>query len=160
MYAKKITYTDFDGNERTETFLFNLSKAEVIEWLTMNGNYTLDKVLIKLSEEENAGEILTIFKDLIYRSYGEKSLDGRRFVKSPEVKANFMETEAYSTLFTELAFDAQKAADFLNNIIPADLADDVQRVMKDRPEIAEQVRTSGYTGTISPADNKVADEKA
>lgn len=157
MYAKKITYTDYDGNERTETFLFNLSKAEVIEWLTMNGNYTLDKVLYKLSEEENAGEILNIFKDLIQRAYGEKSLDGRRFVKSPEIKANFMETEAYSVLFTELAFDAKKASEFLNNIIPADLANDVQKVMKDNPEIAQKAQEVGYVApkseTRSPADN-------
>lgn len=165
MYERKITYTDYDGNKRTESFFFNLTKAEVIEWLTASGSVTLDKVLIQLTEKNNAGEILQTFKDLVYRAYGEKSLDGRRFVKSPEVKANFMETEAYSVLFTELAFDAKKAADFLNRIIPPDLADDISKVMKDRPEEIEVVAnaigvsTEELSQTLSPADTAVVEKK-
>ena len=131
MLKRTITYTDYNGESRTEDFYFNLNKAEIIEWLTTSSNYTLDVVVEKLIKTRNAKEIVNIFKDLIYRSYGEKSLDGRRFIKSKEVKDNFTETEAYAILFTELVSDAAKAADFFNAIIPADLAAEVEKTMNE-----------------------------
>lgn len=134
MLKKTITYEDYEGNTRTEDFYFNLSKAEVIKWLTTSGDYTLDKVLVRLSEERNGKRVMEIFEDLLHRSYGKKSLDGRRFVKNEEVWNEFYETEAYSIMFTELVSDARKASDFVNNIIPGDLAKDIARIMKENPE--------------------------
>lgn len=131
MLKKTITFEDYEGNERTEDFYFNLSKAEVVDFLTTSGGYTIDKLIEKLIKTENARDIMQIFKDLIYISYGEKSLDGRRFLKSKEVKDNFIETEAYSVLYMELISDAKKAADFLNGIIPKDLASEVTKYMSD-----------------------------
>lgn len=133
MYKRTITYTDYNGNERTEDYYFNLSKAEIIKWLTTSGDYTLDKVFEKLYAERNGRQIMNIFEELIYQAYGEKSLDGRRFDKSEEVKRNFMETEAYSVLFTELVTDAKKAGAFINKIIPRELAEEVEKVMRDNP---------------------------
>lgn len=134
MYKKVIEYEDYDGNARKKEFLFNLNQAEIIKWLTTSGDYTLDKVLEKLANERNGKEIMRIFEDLIYLSYGEKSLDGDRFIKTPEVKAAFVETEAYSVLFTELVTDAKKAAEFINNIIPKKLSEEVNRIMAENPE--------------------------
>lgn len=134
MYKKTIKYRDYDGNERADDCYFNLNEAEIIEWLTTSGDYTLDKLLEKLAKERNGKEIMRIFKDLIYRSYGEKSLDGRRFTKTPEVKANFMETEAYSVLFTELVTDAKAAAEFISKVIPSDLSSEVQKIMNENPD--------------------------
>lgn len=134
MYKKTIKYTDYAGKERTEDFYFNLNKAEVLKWITTNGDYTLDQYLLKIAKANNGQEIMEQFERLIYLSYGEQSLDGRRFIKTDEVKQNFMETEAYSELFSELVTDAEKAADFINGIIPPKLAEDVQKAMKDHPE--------------------------
>lgn len=134
MYTIPITYTDYDGNERTEEHSFNLSQAELIKFLTTNGDYTLDKMLLRLQSERNGREIMKIFEDLIYLSYGKKSLDGRRFDKSEEVKKDFMETEAYSVLFTSLVTDAKAAGDFVNKIIPKKLAEQVQKVIDEHPE--------------------------
>lgn len=134
MHKVVIKFVDYDGNPREEEHFFNMNQAEVVEWLMTSGDYTLDKVLLKLSKERNGKEIMATFKDLIYRSYGEKSLDGRRFIKTEEVKANFMETEAYSKLFMELVTDAKKAADFVNAIIPKELADEVTKIMAEHPE--------------------------
>lgn len=134
MLRRKITYTDFDGNERNDEFYFNLTKAEVIEWLTTSGDYTLDKVMDQLSKERNGKKIIEIFKDLIYRSYGEKSLDGRLFVKTDNVKQNFMASEAYSVLFTELVTDAKKAVEFINGIIPKDIAEEINNIMEANPD--------------------------
>lgn len=134
MYTKKIQYTDYDGNERVEEHSFNLSQAELIKFLTTNGDYTLDKLLLRLQTERNGKEIMKIFEELIYISYGKKSLDGRRFDKSEEVKRDFMETEAYSVLFTELVTNAKAAGDFVNKIIPKKLAEQVQRAIEENSD--------------------------
>lgn len=134
MYAKTITYEDYNGTTRTEEFFFNLNKTEVIGWLVQNGDYTLDAKLEQLSKENNNQEILKIFEDLVQMSCGKKSLDGRRFDKSPEAKADFLETEAYPKMLSEMLADAKVAADFINKIIPKDLSDEIEKMMKNNPE--------------------------
>lgn len=146
MLKKTITYEDYDGVKRTEDFYFNLNKAEVIKWMTTSGDYTLDKVLERLSKERNGKKIMEIFEDLIHLSYGRKSIDGRKFEKTEEIWNDFYQTEGYSVLFTELVTDAKKAADFVNRIIPKDLADEVEKIIKENPDgIPAELRD--YTGS-------------
>lgn len=139
MLIKKITYKDFNDVERTEDFYFNMSKAEVIKWMTTNGNYTLDKVVGKLLREENVRNLIDEFDYLIRESYGEISLDGKRFIKSPEVKANFLESNAYSVLFMELVGDAKKAAEFFNGIFPDDLTRNLDDALKNNSDALPDV---------------------
>lgn len=137
MHIEKITYQDYDGNERTEDFAFSLNKAEIIKWLAQSGGYSLDQVMSKLIKSENSREIINIFDDLLHRAYGEKSLDGKKFVKAykdPEVASNFFDTEAYSVLFMKLIGDATFAGEFLNAIIPKDLAEEVAKIIAENPE--------------------------
>jgi len=117
MLKKTIKYVDYDGVERTEDFYFNLSKAEVTE-MEMSINGGLTKLLEKIVAETDMKRIVEMFKDLILRSYGEKSLDGKRFAKSQELRDAFSQTEAYSELFMELATNAEAAAAFVNGITP------------------------------------------
>lgn len=133
MTSRTFEYEDFNGNKRTETYHFHLSKAETIEWLTMNGDYTLDKLILRLTEKNDGKEVMSIFKDLICRSIGEASLDGRRFVKTDEVKSNFMETEAFSMLFTDLVTDAEKASAFINDILPKDFSAEIKKILDENP---------------------------
>ena len=135
MFKKTIEYEDYEGNQRKEDFYFNLSKAELVDFLTTSGGYTIDKVLERLIKTDNQKEVMQIFKDLIYKSYGEKSLDGRRFVKSKEVKDNFIETEAYSVLYMELISDAKKAADFIKAIIPKDYAEGITELLNNPSQL-------------------------
>lgn len=134
MYVKKIKFTDFNDVQREEEHFFNLNKAEVIKWLTTTGDYTLDKVLERLSKERNGKKIMEIFEDMIKMSYGKPSLDGRKFEKTEEIWNEFYQSDAYSELFTELVTDAAKAADFVNKIIPKDLAAEVAKIIKENPE--------------------------
>lgn len=134
MLKKTITYEDYEGNERKEDFYFNLNQSEIIKWLTTTGDYTLDKVLIRLGQERNGKKVMEIFEDLIHRSYGRKSLDGRKFEKSEEIWQDFYQTEAYSTLFYELVTDAKKAGDFVNQIIPKKMAAEIDKIMKENPD--------------------------
>lgn len=117
MLKKTITYTDYNENERTEDFYFNLTKAEVME-MEMSTSGGLAETITKIIAAQDAPSIIKIFKDLVLKAYGEKSPDGKRFIKSEELSAAFSQTEAYSQLFMELATDADSAAAFVNGIIP------------------------------------------
>jgi len=117
MLKKTIKYTDFNNNERTEDFYFNLSKAEVME-MEMRVSGGMSEFLKKIVAEQNSEKIVDMFKDIIMKSYGEKSLDGKRFIKNKELVDAFTQTEAYSELFMELATDADAASNFIKGIIP------------------------------------------
>lgn len=117
MYKKSITYTDYDGNERTEDFYFNLSQAEVME-MELGTEGGMKNMLEKIVQEKDSKKIIAAFKDIILRSYGEKSPDGKRFMKSEEISNMFSHTEAYSVLFMELATNADAASEFVNGIVP------------------------------------------
>ena len=122
MLKKTITYTDYNGSERTEDFYFNLTKAEVMEMeLSVNGG--LAEMIKKIIASQDTPSLVKIFKDLVLRAYGEKSADGKRFIKNEELKNEFVQTEAYSQLFMELATDADAASNFVNGIVPADVRD-------------------------------------
>lgn len=117
MIKKTISYVDYDGNKRTEDHYFNLSQAEVAEMeLGTPGGVT--KMIERLVQEQNGKEIVDTFKDLICRSYGRKSLDGKCFDKDPKWLKEFMQTEAYSQLFIELLSDPDNAAAFFNAVLP------------------------------------------
>lgn len=117
MLKKTITYTDYNGVSRTEDFYFNLSKAEFIEMeLGTTGGFTA--MVQKIINTQDAPSLIKIFKDLVLKAYGEKSADGRRFVKSEELSVAFSQTEAYTELFTELATNAEAAAEFINGLAP------------------------------------------
>lgn len=121
MLKKTITYTDYNGVSRTEDFWFNLSKAELLEMqLTTDGG--LVEMLQKIVAAKDTKSIISIFKDIIFKAYGEKSPDGKRFMKSKEISEAFSQTEAYSQLFIELSTDDKAAAAFINGIVPADVA--------------------------------------
>lgn len=123
MLKKTIEYTDYEGNERKEDFYFNLTKAEVME-MEMGTTGGMKKMLEKIVAEQDSKRIIETFKDIIMRSYGEKSPDGKRFEKMRDGRRladAFSQTEAYSELFMELATNAEAAATFINGIIPQQL---------------------------------------
>ena len=121
MLKKTIKYTDYNGTERTEDFYFNLSKAEIME-MEMGTTGGLAEMIQRIVAAQDAPAIIKIFKDLVLKAYGEKSADGKKFIKSEELSNGFSQTEAYSILFMELATDADAAAKFVNGIVPADMA--------------------------------------
>ena len=120
MITKTIKYNDYNGTEREEKFLFNLSKAELME-MEMGTTGGLAEMIQKIVEAQDAPQIIKIFKELILKAYGQKSADGKRFIKSKELSEEFSQTEAYSQLFMELATNAEKAAEFVKGIVPADI---------------------------------------
>lgn len=141
MLSKSIKYTDFNGIEREETFLFNLSKAELME-MEMGTTGGLTEMIKKIINTQDTPSIMEMFKKIILKAYGEKSDDGKRFVKTGSdgrpLSANFAETEAYSELYMELVGDAKAAANFINGIVPHEVAEQAQ-------EIQSQAEANGLT---------------
>lgn len=117
MLKKTMTYTDYNGIQRTEDFYFNLTKAEVAE-MQMGTSGGLTSMIKGVVDANDTSSIIKIFKDFILKAYGEKSPDGKRFVKSEEISKAFEHTEAYSDLFMELATNEDAAAEFVNGIVP------------------------------------------
>lgn len=122
MLKETIKYTDYNGVERTEDFWFHLSKAELMEW-EMGTTGGLTEMIKRIVDAQDAPAIIKIFKELVLKAYGQKSPDGKRFIKSEALATEFSQTEAYSQLFMELATDADKAAAFVNGIMPSDVAE-------------------------------------
>lgn len=118
MLKETITYKDYNDVERTEDFYFNLSQAEIME-MELSTAGGLAEMIKGVVAAQDAPAIIKIFKDLVLKAYGEKSPDGKRFIKSPEIAAAFSQTEAYSQLFMKLATDADAASKFVNGIVPA-----------------------------------------
>ena len=118
MLKKTITYVDYNEVERTEDFYFNLSRAEIME-MELSTTGGLSEMISRIVKAQDAPAIVKVFKELILKAYGEKSADGKRFIKSQEISDAFAQTEAYSILFMELSTDADAAAKFVNAIVPA-----------------------------------------
>ncbi len=155
MLTKKIKYTDYNGVEREENFLFNLSKVELMEmqYGTQGG---LADTIMKIIQTQDMPAIIAMFKDLILKSYGEKSADGKRFIKkAPDghrLADDFSETEAFTELYMELAGDSSKAAAFINGIIPSDIKIDEKDIPADIRELQNKVLGEG-TETDSNTSN-------
>lgn len=117
MYIWKHTYTDYNDNQRTEDFYFNLSKGECLDMqMSIDGGMTA--YIQRIINEHSQSQLYAYFKDVVVKSYGKKSLDGRQFIKSEEQTREFVQTEAFSDLMVMLVSNADEAAKFFNNIIP------------------------------------------
>ena len=129
MIKETRKYVDFDGVEREEDFYFNFTKAELLQMeLSVKGGF--HAYIEQIVKAKNETELIRLFKELLEKSYGVKSPDGRRFIKNAEVLEDFKQTEAYSDLFMELATDADKASKFVNGIFPAALQAEVEKERK------------------------------
>lgn len=124
MRKETITYIDFDDNERTEDFYFNLTKSELME-MDFSQAGGMEKLIQSIVDAKDTKRIIEIFKDIVLRSYGEKSLDGKQFIKvrnGHKLADDFAQTAAYDELFMKLATDDKAAAEFINGVIPRSLA--------------------------------------
>lgn len=117
MLKETITYQDFNGVTRTEDFYFHLSEAETME-MEMSANGGFSEYIRRIIAAQDTATLVKIFKDLILKAFGERSLDGRQFIKKPELAEAFSYTEAYSQLFMKLATDTEAATRFVNGIAP------------------------------------------
>lgn len=120
MLKKTIKYTNYNGEEKEKDYYFNLKKSELVDLQYSTPKGFLDYIT-RITESEDAVSIWKAFRDIVLKAYGEKSEDGERFIKSPELAKAFEETEAFSELIMELIDSSDAAAKFVNGVMPADL---------------------------------------
>lgn len=148
MLKKTVTYVDFNENERTEDHYFNLTEAELTEMeLSLNGG--LSQLLEKILQENDHKQIIEYFKKIVLMAYGKKSLDGRQFVKSDEIRQEFASTAAYSEIFMELATDADAASAFVNGIMPRKMS---RAVNASTPDVRVLPSKAPVDGVQSPVN--------
>lgn len=151
MLKKTITYEDFNGETVSEDFFFHLSKAELIE-LELSHQGGLSLALERIVAAEDGKSIIAEFKNIILGSYGQKSLDGRRFIKNSQLREEFESSAAYSTLFMELVTEADSAAEFINGIIPAGMAEEVAKLVENQEKPALEVVPESVDKPINPSN--------
>jgi hypothetical protein len=130
---KTVTYTDFNGEEVKEDFFFHLSKAELVE-LEMSHEGGLSSAMERIIETDDRAAIVAEFKKIILLSYGKKSADGKRFIKNATLREGFESTAAYSALFIELVTNTDSAVEFMNGVIPADMAEEAAEIVTPKSE--------------------------
>ncbi len=138
MLKKTITYVDYNDQKRTEDYWFHLTKSELIE-LDASNEGGLETTIRKIIKETDTKRIVELVKDLVLKSYGEKSADGKRFVKSKEAAEAFMQTEAYSQLFVDLISDPDQMTAFFKGIIPQDVREQADKMQKENPEAIKPI---------------------
>lgn len=126
MYKITETYTDYDDNQRTEDFYFNYSEAELTD-LQFSVSGGLAGMIDKIIKTNDMPKLVELFRELIQKAYGEKSNDGRRFIKSSELTKEFTETVAYSQIYMRLATDSKAAQEFINKVVPKSMKDKMQQ---------------------------------
>jgi hypothetical protein len=134
MYKITETFPDFDGNERTEDFYFNFMESELahMQFTTKGG---LAGTINKIISTKDTPGLIAIFEELLQKSYGEKTPDGRGFRKSPELLQSFMETNAYSQIYMRLATDDKAGAEFINNVVPKKMQEAAKKAQQSKTPI-------------------------
>lgn len=127
MLKKTMTYTDYNGVERTEDFYFNITETEALEMeMGVDGGYA--EMIQRIVNAKDVKTLIEIFKKFIFKAYGIKSEDGRQFIKSEEISKAFSETPAYNQLYMKLATDDKEAADFINAVMPKKKNNDTKTI--------------------------------
>ena len=135
MIKKTITYVDLNGIERKEDFYFALRKDELMDMeLGTTGGFT--DMVQKIIDAKDQPALMKLFKEFVLKSYGIKSDDGRRFIKNDRVREEFEQTEAYSIIYMELLTDAKKAAEFVNGVVPSDIAEQAAKKQASMMQLA------------------------
>lgn len=134
MLKREITYTDFDGNEVTEEFYFNLMRTEILKMEVGGEGGSLHDQLKRIIASDDRSSLVNEFQNIILKSYGVRSEDGKRFIKDPQLTEEFSQTPAFDVLFFELATNAKSAADFILGVMPKDMAEEVAKQQpQDKP---------------------------
>lgn len=159
MLKKTIQYNDFNGVSHTEDFYFNLSESELIDMEMNDASGSYKDRIEKIVQAKEPREIIGLFRELIEKSYGQKSLDGKRFVKNPEVLADFMQSEAYNAFFMDILSDIESAAAFINGLMPAGLMEKATLAQAEGRELTSEEIRARSEASLQGHNPKVASKE-
>lgn len=156
MLKKDITYTNFDERTVTETFYFHLSQVELLRWeASLESTGGLSEYFQGIMNSGDGAKIMAFMEDLIERSYGKKSPDGNKHLKSAEILADFKESAAYDTFFMSLVTNPDNAAEFMNGIVPKELAQNVDKMTTRLDRVKAEVERRHPSDTAASQDERV-----
>ena len=127
MLRKEVEYKDFDGNDRKDVLWFLLNEVEITE-MDLETSGGLVKYMESIIDTNDVNQLITIFKDLLIRSYGERSMDGKHFYKDDKIRNEFVSSAAYPVLYMEMVSDADKAVEFINGIVPSNIREQMAKI--------------------------------
>lgn len=130
MLTREISYTDFNGEKVVEKFYFNISKPELVE-MEVEHKEGLGQKIQNIIDAKDYKQLIRMFKEIILAAYGQKSDDGKRFIKNDQLREEFVQTAAYHVLFMELAGDASSAAEFLKGVLPKDMTGAIDKAVEE-----------------------------
>lgn len=160
MLKKTIPFNDLDGNPVTEDFYFNLTKAEALE-LNFSHKGGIEEHAKRIVEAKDMAQLIALFKELLLKTVGRRSEDGRRFLKNQEITDDFTQTEAYSEMFIQLASDAEFAIQFMKGIMPADIQQEIEKsgaiekAFEVTPSVESSTEPSWVTEGRVPTDTEL-----
>lgn len=148
MLKKTVTYRDYNGVNQTEDFYFNLTKIECMELeFGYDKGSTLTSSIQTLLDSNDMGTVIATIKKIVLTAYGIKSPDGKRFIKSDEIREAFEQSPAFEEIYWELITNAEKAADFISGIVPSavrdSLGEDPKQEILNRMRILEASKNNG-----------------
>lgn len=117
MLKKTYTYKDYNDIERTETFYFHFTEAEILD-MEMSAEGGFAERVQRIIDAKDQAALMKLIKKFVIDAYGVKSDDGRRFIKNEEVKTAFLECPAFSDIFMDMVTNDELAAEFVNGVIP------------------------------------------
>ena len=127
MLRKEVKYKDFDGNDRKDVLWFHLNEVEITE-MDLETSGGLVKYMESIIDTNDVNQLIAIFKDLLIRSYGERSMDGKHFYKDDKIRNEFVSSAAYPVLYMEMVSDADKAVEFINGIVPSNIREQMAKI--------------------------------
>ena len=127
MIKRTVTYEDYNGEKRTETFYFHYTEAEILD-MEMSEEGSFAERIQRIIDAKDNTALMKLIKKFVIDAYGVKSDDGKRFMKNDEVKAAFLECPAYSDIFMDMVTDEDIAAEFVNGVIPNTMKDRVAKL--------------------------------
>ena len=134
MLTKAITYTDYNGNKKTKNFYFNLTRTELAK-MELTTKAGIEETIKQMVNEDDREKIIELFESIVLGAIGEKSADGEYFNKSEEIRERFVNHPAYDILFMELISSSKSMSDFINAVVPADIAEAAEKNKKSINEV-------------------------
>ena len=129
MQKLTVQYQNFDGDLETEDLYFHLNIKELQEM--ENWDVPLTKRIAKLTKTEDGKEAFELMRDIVEAAYGERSADGKRFVKNPEVLKNFTQGLAYDEVIISFIDGTTDLGKFVEGLLPKKVFELAKKNAKD-----------------------------
>lgn len=129
MQKLTIQFENFDGETVSEDLYFHLNIKELQameEWPV-----PLTKRIADLTNTQDGKKAFELMRDIIEAAYGERSEDGKRFIKNEEVLKNFTQGLTYDEVIIKFIDGSMDLAKFIEGLLPKKVFELAKKNAKD-----------------------------